>query len=58
MILDLVLNHTGESDVFGPVLCLRGLDDAAYARDPSGRLINDTGCGRCLTFRQVLEAAR
>jgi glycogen operon protein len=31
VILDLVLNHTGESDVHGGVLSLRGLDDAAYA---------------------------
>ena len=32
VILDIVLNHTGESDVFGGVLSLRGLDDAAYAK--------------------------
>jgi len=50
VILDIVLNHTGESDVFGLVLCLRGLDNAAYARDPSGHLINDTGCGNTLDF--------
>ncbi|MDE2596508.1 MAG: glycogen debranching protein GlgX [Sphingomonadales bacterium] len=50
VILDLVLNHTGESDVQGGVLCLRGLDDAAYARAPSGTLINDTGCGNTLDF--------
>ena len=50
VILDVVLNHTGESDAFGPVLCLRGLDDAAYARDPAGMLINDTGCGNTLDF--------
>lgn len=50
VILDMVLNHTGESDVFGGVLSLRGLDDAAYAREPDGRLINDTGCGNTLDF--------
>ena len=50
VILDLVLNHTGESDVHGGVLCLRGLDDAAYARAPDGTLINDTGCGNTLDF--------
>jgi glycogen debranching enzyme len=50
VILDLVLNHTGESDMFGPVLSLRGLDDAAYARRPDGHLINDTGCGNTLDF--------
>lgn len=50
VILDIVLNHTGESDVLGGVLCLRGLDDAAYARAPDGRLINDSGCGNTLDF--------
>lgn len=48
--LDIVLNHSGESDVLGPVLCLRGLDDAAYAKAPDGSLINDTGCGNTLDF--------
>jgi len=32
------------------VLSLRGLDDAAYARNPDGSLINDTGCGNTLDF--------
>ena len=50
VILDIVLNHSGESDVLGPVLCLRGLDDAAYAKAPDGALINDTGCGNTLDF--------
>ncbi|MFN3423090.1 MAG: glycogen debranching protein GlgX [Novosphingobium meiothermophilum] len=50
VIVDIVLNHTGESDVLGPVLSLRGLDDAAYAKAPDGSLINDTGCGNTLDF--------
>ena len=50
VILDLVFNHTGESDVFGPVLSFRGLDNAAYAQEPDVRLINDTGCGNTLDF--------
>ena len=50
VILDIVLNHTGESDVHGPVLSLRGLDDAAYAREADGRLINDAGTGNTLDF--------
>lgn len=50
VILDLVFNHTGESDVQGPVLSLRGLDNAAYAHAPDGALINDTGCGNTLDF--------
>jgi glycogen operon protein len=50
VILDLVLNHSGESDVLGPVLSLRGLDDAAHAKAPDGSLINDTGTGNTLDF--------
>ncbi len=55
VILDIVLNHSGESDIFGPILSLRGLDNRAYAHEPdangaSGRLINDTGCGNTLDF--------
>ena len=45
-ILDLVFNHTGESDRLGPTLSLRGLDAQAYYRhQPGGRLANDTGTG-------------
>jgi glycogen debranching enzyme len=50
VILDLVLNHSGESDVLGPGLSLRGLDDAAHAKAPDGSLINDTGTGNTLNF--------
>ncbi|RWM31993.1 glycogen debranching protein GlgX [Mesorhizobium sp.] len=45
-ILDLVFNHTAESDGLGPTLSLRGLDEQAYYRHlPDGRLANDTGTG-------------
>ncbi len=50
VILDVVLNHTGESDIAGGVLSLRGLDNAAYSHNPDGSLINDTGCGNTLNF--------
>jgi glycogen operon protein len=50
VILDIVLNHTGESDTAGGVLSLRGLDNAAYAHAPDGSLINDSGCGNTLDF--------
>jgi glycogen operon protein len=50
VILDLVFNHTGESDIHGGTLCLRGLDPGAYARASDGTLINDTGCGNTLDF--------
>jgi len=56
VILDIVLNHSGESDAQGAVLSLRGLDNAAYAHAPDGSLINDTGCGNTLDFAQ--EAVR
>jgi glycogen operon protein len=46
VILDLVFNHTGESDVLGPTLSLRGLDEKSYyRRGMDGRLVNDTGTG-------------
>jgi glycogen debranching enzyme len=51
VILDLVFNHTGESDQLGPTLSMRGLDSLVYYRAPEGHpglLINDTGCGNTL----------
>ena len=64
-ILDVVFNHTGESDAHGPTLSLRGLDNAAYFRhEPDGRLVNDAGTGNTLacdhpaTRRLVLDALR
>jgi glycogen debranching enzyme len=48
VILDLVFNHTGESDRFGPTLSLRGLDNLSFYRHAAGRpgeLVNDTGTG-------------
>ena len=50
VILDIVLNHTGESDVLGGTLSLRGLDPQAYAMAPDGTMVNDTGCGNTLDF--------
>lgn len=53
VILDVVLNHSGESDQFGPTLSLRGLDNASYYRleadDPS-LYVNDAGCGNVLAL--------
>ena len=50
-IVDVVFNHTGESDILGPTLSLRGLGNATFyrhdANDP-GLLVNDTGCGNTL----------
>ena len=50
VILDLVFNHSGESDEFGPTLSFRGLDNRAYYRYIKGKLINDTGCGNTLAL--------
>ncbi|MPS68632.1 MULTISPECIES: glycogen debranching protein GlgX [unclassified Novosphingobium] len=64
VLLDLVFNHSGESDVAGGVISLRGLDNGAYAHAPDGSLINDTGCGNMLDFanpavrRLALDAMR
>lgn len=47
-ILDLVFNHTGESDRYGATLSMRGLDNLAYYRHlphDAGELVNDTGTG-------------
>lgn len=54
-ILDLVFNHTGESDRHGATLSLRGLDNPGYYRhmpDDPGTLINDTGTGNTLACEQ------
>jgi glycogen operon protein len=67
VILDVVFNHTAESDESGPTVSLRGLDNAVYYRhfaDDPGRLVNDTGCGNTLAcerapvLRLVTDAMR
>jgi glycogen debranching enzyme len=52
IILDIVLNHTGESDQFGPTLCFRGLDNPTYYAHTHGALINDTGCGNTVALNE------
>jgi glycogen operon protein len=55
VILDLVFNHTGESDRQGPTLSLRGLDNSTYFRhlpDQPGTLVNDTGTGNTVACDQ------
>jgi len=67
VILDVVLNHTGESDELGPTISLRGLDNAGYYRlkpDDNARYVNDAGCGNVLALerpqalRLALDALR
>ena len=58
VILDVVYNHTGESDAFGPTLSLRGLDNALFYRlTADGALINDAGCGNSLDCTQPAVVA-
>ena len=48
VILDLVFNHTGESDRQGATLSMRGIDNRTYYRSvpgEPGHLVNDTGTG-------------
>ncbi len=54
VILDVVYNHTAESDHRGPTLSFRGIDNAAYyrLRDDDPRYYRDyTGCGNSLNVR-------
>lgn len=51
LFLDVVFNHTGESDLMGPVLSMRGLDNTLYYRhyvDEPDALVNDVGTGNTL----------
>jgi glycogen operon protein len=55
VLLDVVYNHTAESDEHGPTLSWRGLDNALYYRLPNearGHYENHTGCGNTLDLRQ------
>ncbi len=67
VLLDIVLNHSGEGDADGPALSLRGLDNATYYRTVPGeahRYVDDTGCGNTLALdrapvmRLALDALR
>lgn len=54
-ILDLVFNHSGESDVHGATLSMRGLDPLRYyTHAPDHSLINDSGTGNTLDFGQAI----
>lgn len=59
VILDVVYNHTGEGNHFGPTLSLKGIDNASYYRlveDDLRYYMDFTGCGNSLNVRhpQVL----
>lgn len=65
VLLDVVYNHTAESNANGPTLMFRGLDNAAYYRlEADGGYVNDTGCGntvRCdhpMVMRLIIDSLR
>ena len=67
VILDVVYNHTAESNRLGPTLSLRGLDNRSYYRleDSSARYyVNDTGCGNTIraehprVMQMILDSLR
>ncbi|MBU2407890.1 MAG: glycogen debranching enzyme GlgX, partial [Gammaproteobacteria bacterium] len=55
VVIDVVYNHSAETDELGPTLSLRGVDNALYYRlrqDDRALYENWTGCGNCLDFRE------
>jgi isoamylase len=54
VILDVVFNHTAEGDEWGPTLCFRGIDNAAYYRlqDDRSHYVDDTGVGNTVDLHQ------
>ena len=66
VLMDVVYNHSGESDETGPTLSFRGLDNASYYRLAEDRrfYVNDTGTGNTLAAdgepvrRLVLDSLR
>lgn len=54
VILDVVYNHTGEGNHLGPVLSLKGIDNAYYYQlmDDRRYYRDYTGTGNCLNMRQ------
>ena len=66
-ILDVVYNHTGEGDMMGPTVSMRGLDHRSYYRlDPNNPavMVNDTGTGNTLAadhpmvLRLIMDSLR
>ncbi|MBI4183727.1 MAG: glycogen debranching protein GlgX [Proteobacteria bacterium] len=62
VVLDVVFNHSGESDRLGPTLTLRGIDNPSYYRLAPGdprEYLNEAGCGNTLNLAhpRVLQMA-
>ena len=54
VILDVVYNHTAEGNEYGPTLCFKGIDNAAYYRlvdDNKSHYYDTTGTGNSLLMR-------
>jgi glycogen operon protein len=67
VILDIVLNHTGEGSHLGPTICFRGIDNTSYYHlEPTQRRFyrDYTGCGNSLdaahprVLQMVLDSLR
>lgn len=66
VILDVVYNHTAEGNERGPMLSLRGIDNAAYYRlaEDRSRYVDFTGCGNSLnvahprTLQLIMDSLR
>lgn len=70
VILDVVYNHTGEGNEFGPVISLKGLDNPSYytltgtKSQPFACYMNYTGCGNSVNLasapalRLVMDSLR
>jgi glycogen operon protein len=70
LILDVVYNHTGEVDEFGPTLCFRGIDNKTYyllkgpSDQPERFYLDETGCKNTLNvehpavLKMVIDSLR
>ena len=55
IILDVVFNHTAESDEYGPILNYRGIDNNTYyLLDHDGKYINFSGCGNTVNCNNAV----
>ncbi|ADZ92347.1 glycogen debranching protein GlgX [Marinomonas mediterranea] len=48
VIIDVVYNHTAESELDQASFSFKGLDNARYYRHENGEYLNYTGCGNCV----------
>lgn len=65
VILDVVYNHTGEGNEYGPTVCFKGIDNSIYYMTEQGRYYkNYSGCGNTLNCnrpvvkRLILDSLR